>query len=50
MTGTALGKSAYGSYGTGAYSTFSDALRLANGGVVGSGVKVNVKSPLFVQI
>ena len=40
MTGTALGKSAYGSYGTGAYSTFSDALRLANGGVVGSGVKV----------
>ena len=31
MTGTALGKS---------YSTFSDALRLANGGVVGSGVKV----------
>ena len=37
MTGTALGKSAYG---TGAYSTFSDALRLANGGVVGSGVKV----------
>ena len=31
MTGTALGKSAYGSYGTGAYSTFSDALRLANG-------------------
>ena len=33
MTGTALGKSAYGSYGTGAYSTFSDALRLANGGV-----------------
>ena len=40
MTGTALGKSAYGSYGTGAYSTFSDALRLANGGVVGNGVKV----------
>ena len=40
MTGTALGKSAYGSYGTGAYSTFSDALRLASGGVVGSGVKV----------
>jgi flagellar basal-body rod protein flgC len=40
MTGTALGKSAYGSYGIGAYSTFSDALRLANGGVVGSGVKV----------
>ena len=40
MTGTALGKSAYGSYGTGAYSTFSDALRLANGGVVGDGVKV----------
>ncbi|MDY4743613.1 MAG: flagellar basal body rod protein FlgC [Lachnospira sp.] len=40
MTGTAIGKPAYGSYGTGAYSTFSDALRLANGGVVGSGVKV----------
>ena len=38
MTGTALGKSAYGSYGTGAYSTFSDALRLANGGEYGATV------------
>ena len=33
MTGTALGKSAYGSYGTGAYSTFSDALSVDTAGL-----------------
>ena len=43
MTGTALGKSAYGSYGTGAYSTFSDALRLANGGVVGDDTSTDME-------
>ena len=40
LTGTSLGKSIYStSYGN-SCSTFSDALRIANGGVVGSGVKV----------
>ena len=40
LTGTAMGKSYLGTKYGYAHSTFADALRLANGGVVGNGVKV----------